>query len=96
MLVDARPKTFADCVAWARLQFQECFHNSIAQLLHNFPVDQVTSTGQPFWSGSKRPPAAIAFDASDSLHLQVREGIGGNDVRRNVIQQSSALFFSFS
>ena len=68
-LVDERPASFADCVRWARLCFQESFHNSIAQLLHNFPVDQVTSTGQPFWSGSKRPPAPIVFDASDPLHI---------------------------
>jgi ubiquitin-activating enzyme E1 len=68
-LVEERPTSFQDCVAWARLRFQESFHNSIAQLLHNFPVDQVTSTGQPFWSGSKRPPAPIVFDASDPLHL---------------------------
>jgi ubiquitin-activating enzyme E1 len=72
MLVDARPLTFGDCVAWARLQFQACFANSIAQLLHNFPTDQTTSTGQPFWSGSKRPPAPIAFDLADPLHLQVK------------------------
>lgn len=68
-LVESRPSTFADCVAWARLRFQESFHNSIAQLLHNFPVDQVLPTGAPFWSGSKRAPAIITFDASDPVHL---------------------------
>lgn len=35
------PKSFDDCVKWARLQFQENFHNTIAQLLYNFPSDQV-------------------------------------------------------
>jgi ubiquitin-activating enzyme E1 len=40
-----------------------------AQLLHNFPVDQITATGQPFWSGSKRPPEPLTFDAADPLHL---------------------------
>ena len=30
---------------------------------------QLTSTGQPFWSGSKRAPVALVFDASDPLHL---------------------------
>ena len=68
-LVDARPTTYEDCVVWARLQFEDCFHNSIAQLLHNFPEDQVTAGGTPFWSGAKRAPATCAFDANDALHL---------------------------
>ena len=40
-LVDERPREFADCVSWARLQFQENYHNTIKQLLYNFPPDQV-------------------------------------------------------
>ena len=51
-LVDQRPSSYQDCVAWARLEFQQCFHDSIAQLLHNFPADQVTASGAPFWSGA--------------------------------------------
>ena len=45
VLVDECPKSFEDCVAWARKLFQDLFHNSIAQLLHNFPPDQQTSSG---------------------------------------------------
>ena len=45
---------------WARLRFEENFHNSIAQLLHNFPLDMTTSSGAPFWSGPKRPPTPLA------------------------------------
>jgi len=40
-LVDERPREFADCVSWARIQFQENYHNTIQQLLFNFPPDQV-------------------------------------------------------
>ena len=40
-LVDERPADFAGCVKWARLQFQENYYNTIAQLLYNFPPDQV-------------------------------------------------------
>ena len=40
-LVDERPREFADCVSWARVQFQENYHNTIQQLLYNFPPDQV-------------------------------------------------------
>ncbi|GAB9471689.1 putative ubiquitin-activating enzyme [Globisporangium polare] len=68
-LVDQRPASFEDCVSWARFKFEELFSNQIKQLLHNFPLDQVTTTGTPFWSGPKRPPTAITFDAHDSVHL---------------------------
>lgn len=40
-LVDERPADFAGCVKWARLQFQDNYYNTIAQLLYNFPPDQV-------------------------------------------------------
>lgn len=68
-LVDERPKSFADCVAWARCHWQEQYSNQIRQLLFNFPPDQITSSGQPFWSGPKRCPEPLLFDASDPLHL---------------------------
>mmetsp|Transcript_24692 Transcript_24692/g.54372 ORF Transcript_24692/g.54372 Transcript_24692/m.54372 type:complete len:1053 (-) Transcript_24692:85-3243(-) len=61
-LVDERPVAFEDCVAWARLKFEDLFNNQIRQLLHNFPQDQVTSAGSKFWSGSKRCPVALNFD----------------------------------
>jgi ubiquitin-activating enzyme E1 len=61
-LVDERPTTFEDCVTWARLTFEKLFNNQIRQLLHNFPEDQITSTGSKFWSGSKRCPKALTFD----------------------------------
>ena len=69
ILVDDKPSGFEDCVAWARHFFQELFHNQIAQLLHNFPADQTTSTGQMFWSGPKRCPKALSFDPANELHM---------------------------
>eukprot|EP00937_MAST-01D_sp_MAST-1D-sp2_P004652 g4652.t1 len=68
-LVTERPRGFDECVVWARLRFEELFASSIKQLLHNFPLDQVTSDGQPFWSGSKRPPTPVVFDMEDELHM---------------------------
>ncbi|XP_072747633.1 ubiquitin-like modifier-activating enzyme 1 [Anoplolepis gracilipes] len=68
-LVDERPSTFADCVAWARCHWQEQYSNQIRQLLFNFPPDQVTSSGQPFWSGPKRCPNPLVFDVNDPLHM---------------------------
>eukprot|EP00978_Attheya_sp_CCMP212_P008578 scaffold20176_cov62-Attheya_sp.AAC.2 len=61
-LVDERPKSFEDCIVWARLKFEDMFNSQIRQLLHNFPEDQVTSSGTKFWSGSKRCPKAVDFD----------------------------------
>lgn len=61
-LVDERPRSFEDCVVWARLKFEDLFSNQIQQLLHNFPEDQVTSSGAKFWSGSKRCPKPLSFD----------------------------------
>ena len=68
-LVD-KPLSLKDCIVWARLRFEELFHNQIAQLLFNFPLDMVTSNGTPFWSGPKRPPAPLQFNANDSLHIE--------------------------
>jgi len=68
-LLLGRPSNFDDCVEWARKYWQEMFHNQIAQLLHNFPADQLTSSGQPFWSGPKRCPKPLNFDASCPLHM---------------------------
>jgi len=70
VLVDGRPKHFADCVAWARHLFEDNFCNQVKQLLYNFPPDQVTSSGAPFWSGPKRCPHPVQFDV-DIVSLSV-------------------------
>lgn len=41
VLVSDRPKTFEDCITWARNLFEENYCNTIKQLLFNFPPDQV-------------------------------------------------------
>ena len=48
-LVEDRPANFESCVHWARLHWQEQYHNQIAQLLFNFPPDQLTSTGKIYF-----------------------------------------------
>jgi ubiquitin-activating enzyme E1 len=68
-LVDARPLTFADCCAWARLRFEELYANQIKQLLFNFPADRVTESGAPFWSGPKRCPTPLVFDSANPHHV---------------------------
>jgi len=69
-LVAKRPSNFHDCVVWARLKFEDLFHNQIKQLLFNFPLDMVTSVGTPFWSAPKRPPAPCVFSVDNPLHLE--------------------------
>lgn len=68
-LVTDRPSDFQACVSWARHHFESQYRNQILQLLHNFPKDQTTSSGEPFWSGPKRCPHGIDFDISNPVHL---------------------------
>jgi|Transcript_30594 ubiquitin-activating enzyme E1 len=68
-VVKDRPETFNDCIHWARTKFEEYFNNNIQQLLFNFPVDTITNSGERFWSGPKRPPTPVSFDAADPTHL---------------------------
>lgn len=67
--IQNKPTKFEDCIKFARLLFQEYFYNQTAQLLYNFPPDQLTSSGAPFWSGPKRCPTPIKFDPSIDMHL---------------------------
>ncbi|MCJ1470372.1 hypothetical protein MMC07_009017 [Pseudocyphellaria aurata] len=68
-LVTEKPLSFEDCIVWARQQFEKEYNNAIQQLLYNFPKDSTTSTGAPFWSGPKRAPDPLKFDATNATHL---------------------------
>ena len=68
-LVSQQPLSFEDCVEWGRTKFEQMFNNNIQQLLYNFPLDMITSTGTPFWGGAKRPPTPLTFDPNDPSHL---------------------------
>ncbi|XP_045793864.1 ubiquitin-activating enzyme E1 1-like [Trifolium pratense] len=61
--------TFEDCIAWARLKFEDYFANRVKQLTFTFPEDAATSTGAPFWSAPKRFPRPLQFSTSDLTHL---------------------------
>uniref|UniRef100_A0A7S0Y9F7 Ubiquitin-activating enzyme E1 C-terminal domain-containing protein n=1 Tax=Polytomella parva TaxID=51329 RepID=A0A7S0Y9F7_9CHLO len=71
VLLDNRCSSFEDCVAWARLRFEDYFRSKILQLIHTFPEDAVTSTGLPFWSAPKRFPKALVFDSEDEVHASL-------------------------
>ncbi|CAF1176997.1 unnamed protein product [Adineta steineri] len=68
-LSDERPKNFNDCIKWSRNLFQQQFYNTIAQLLHSCPRDQITANGERFWSGNKRCPHVLKFDVTNPMHL---------------------------
>jgi len=65
-----REKTFDDCIKFARLDFERRYSYAPQQLLFNFPLDYVDSNGTPFWSGAKRPPKPIVFDANNETHFE--------------------------
>jgi ubiquitin-activating enzyme E1 len=67
-LILERPRSFADCIRWARLRFEENFYNAIAQLLYTFPPDMKTTEGLPFWHPPKRCPHPVCFDLVDDEH----------------------------
>lgn len=62
-------QSFEACVAIAKEQFNDFFDYSIRDLLYTFPLDAKDKEGNPFWSGPKRAPTAIAFDAENPLHI---------------------------
>ncbi|KAL8953371.1 MAG: hypothetical protein Q9222_000748 [Ikaeria aurantiellina] len=68
-LVTEKPSSFDDCIVWGRQQFEKEYNNAIQQLLYNFPKDSTTASGAPFWSGPKRAPDPLKFDASNPAHL---------------------------
>ena len=68
-LVTEKATSFDDCIQWARNLFQENYSNQIRQLLFNFPADSTTSSGAMFWSGPKRCPTPLVFDATNDTHL---------------------------
>ena len=68
-LVTEKPLSFEDCIVWARMQFEKEYNNAIQQLLYNFPKDSKTSSGAPFWSGPKRAPSPLKFNAANPAHI---------------------------
>ncbi|TYZ62320.1 hypothetical protein PybrP1_009484 [[Pythium] brassicae (nom. inval.)] len=69
-LATARGVTFERCMELAVDLLASRFRDRILQLIHNFPEDHLTNSGERFWSGAKRFPHAVdAFDPADPLHL---------------------------
>ena len=54
-------------IEFAVMQYTENFAYRIQQLLFNFPEDYTNKDGSKFWSGSKRVPHPIPYNADDEL-----------------------------
>ena len=61
--------SFDKVIEYAVMQYTENYNYRIEQLLYNFPADYKNPDGSMFWSGSKRVPHPIPYDANDPLCL---------------------------
>lgn len=69
-MIDLKRKAdFGKCVEVSLQIFNQHFDHNIRDLLSVFPHDAKDKSGQPFWSGPKRAPYPITFNADDTVHL---------------------------
>jgi hypothetical protein len=69
-LLKKKPKSFLDCLQYARNKFQKFFHNSVVALIKAYPLDHKDDKGKLFWSSPKRPPHTLVFDPNDESSLK--------------------------
>ena len=60
-------KNFDKCIEFAVNKFTENFDYKINQLISDFPRNFLNKDGSKFWSGSKRFPHPIKYNADDDL-----------------------------
>jgi ubiquitin-activating enzyme E1 len=70
LLLKNIPTNFEDCMKFAFKYWHTNYRDNIKDLLVQFPSDAKTSSGEEFWSGSKRCPKAIDFDFNNHTHLE--------------------------
>ena len=58
---------FNKVIEFAVKKYTDNFDWRIRQLLYNFPPDYKNEDGEPFWSGSKKLPHHIPYDANNDL-----------------------------
>ena len=64
-----KENNFNNCVKLAKETFNGYYDHTIRDLLSIFPKDHKDKEGQPFWSGPKRAPGHIEFDAGNVMHM---------------------------
>jgi len=60
-------KNFDNYIELAINEYTDNFYNKINQLLIDYPKDYLNKDGSKFWSGSKRLPHPIKYDANNNL-----------------------------
>lgn len=65
-----REGNYEDCIKLAKDQFNNYYNHTIKDLLSIFPKDHKDKDGQAFWSGPKRAPSPIEFDAANEEHVK--------------------------
>lgn len=53
---------------WACALFEKYFILTIEKILSDFPVNAKDKDGNNFWSGEKRPPHKLTYDANNPIH----------------------------
>ena len=71
VLVEERPASLEDCVAWACKLFQDNYTNTIKQLLFNFPADQVTTKHWLVWALSMQERRTECASSGDQLFFKL-------------------------
>ena len=61
--------SYSSCIKLAKETFNAYYDHSIRDLLSIFPKDHKDKDGQAFWSGPKRAPSPIPFDANNKMHI---------------------------
>ena len=60
---------YNSCIKLAKETYNAYYDHSIRDLLSIFPEDHLDKEGAKFWSGPKRAPSPIPFDANNEMHL---------------------------
>lgn len=68
--IEEVPSSAVDAIIIGVKHFNYYFNDVIVELLKQFPADSTTSSGLPFWSGSKRCPKPIPFNVNNRLHME--------------------------
>eukprot|EP01156_Anaeramoeba_ignava_P020865 Anaeramoba_ignava/c17390_g1_i2.p1 GENE.c17390_g1_i2~~c17390_g1_i2.p1 ORF type:complete len:669 (+),score=235.77 c17390_g1_i2:1398-3404(+) len=68
-VLKSKPRSFEDCIHFARNLFEKSFTHKIMNLLHVFPEDHVLDDGVLFWAPPKKIPSIIYFNNKDPLHM---------------------------
>ena len=68
---------YEECLKYAKEKFLEFFNDNIQKLLNEFPAEAKDAEGKHFWTGFKRIPSNVSFEASDDIQVSFVESFAG-------------------